>query len=103
MECLKGTPNSEEAEQEEGEGTGAPESPALFLMILAWFIVAMNREARKMVDAKIMQEAERILPHSSVGFMDDLTFPPKHPELGEARLRFTGKAGPWCGFFHGAH
>ena len=37
----RGTPAQAGVAPARGEGTGAPESPALFLMVLAWFIVAM--------------------------------------------------------------
>lgn len=46
LEGLRGMTNAEAFEQEEGEGTGAPESPALFLMVLAWFLVGVQRFAK---------------------------------------------------------
>ena len=62
VEGLKEMPNSDIYNQMEGEGTGAPESPALFLMVLSWFLVALQRFERNVVPKDILEDENLTLP-----------------------------------------
>ncbi len=79
-------PDSAPYVQEEGEGTGAPESPALFLMVLAWFLTGLARYENEHIPAHILLGERKILPVQSIGYMDDLHFLQKDPVVANIRL-----------------
>ena len=98
VEGFRGMPNSPTYQQDEGEGTGAPESLAIFLMVLAWFIVALNRYGRTHAPPHLLREETQRLPVNLMGYMDDLHFLQKHPEIAFIRLNCFHLYGPWCGW-----
>ncbi len=46
-------PHSGTYRQDQGEGTGAPESPALFLMVLSWSLKGLGKYDRVHVPTDI--------------------------------------------------
>jgi len=99
VEGLAGSPNSKTFKQKQGVGTGGPESPAIFLMVLAWFLVAMKRYEEQNIEKDILDEEKKLLPVREIGFMDDLNFLLRNKIVAEVRLGFVYLCGPWCGFF----
>ena len=67
---LRGAKNPATHSQGNGLGTGAPESPAIFIMTFAWFLIAMRKYERIHIPRAILEEEEKLLPAREVGFMD---------------------------------
>ena len=77
VEGLSGSSNSKTYKQEEGVGAGGPESPAMFLMVLAWFLVAMKRDEEQKIDREILEQEKALLPvRENMHYEKRLELPP---------------------------
>ena len=74
MVGLRGAKDSQTHIQENGLGTGAPESPGIFIMTFAWFLVALRKYEKTVIPPPILLAEEKLLPARELGFMDDLNF-----------------------------